>query len=344
MNYKLSVVLPTFNRASRLQKSLENYLLCAKNDEILFIIVDNASEDNTKEVVDSFMKEYSNIKYIKNLINIGLSRNIYRGFLEVETEYFMILADDDFITDGFFNLILNSTEKYPTAGVINHVPKNEDINGIYRQNPMLKETTLLNKGAKSFKITISASGAIPGIVYKTNLINQDLWLLDNTIYPQIRLSCEIAINHNILYLVSDESTLIPENDTIMDITKTRPLDYGIFERLEILFNVSKKLPKEDQQETLNAQSLNLFRWGSAVFKLMYIEDEKYAFRYLNKLLEHSFIRSSLLFWVSFLKVILYSNEIKESDKTKLLLKLFISIPTSIFNKNLYMSILYMIRK
>jgi glycosyltransferase involved in cell wall biosynthesis len=336
----LTVVLPTYNRAERLRKSLSNYLEAQESEKIEFIIVDNNSEDKTVEVIKWFAKKYPNIIYIQNKVNLGGNRSLFKGFLEVTTEYFMILADDDFITDGFFKLILDSIGKNPTAGVINHAPQNEVESGQYKQNTILAKTTLLNKGVEAFQITFNASGRIPGIVFKTNIINQEVWLLDNSIYPQIRLATEIAINHDVLYIVSNESTLIPKNDNVSQIWTSRPLDYGVIERLQILSDVSKKLPEIGKENTIQKLSGNLFSWASDIFCIMYKEDKEHAFNFLDELIKNKFIRSSLLFWMAFGRSIILDKEISVIDKCRFLFKMSLNVIYSTFNINLYSSMLY----
>ncbi len=85
MNYRLSVILPTYNRRDRLEKSLLNYL--EENIPCIeFIILDNASTDGTQELIQSIIKQDSRVKYFKNPQNIGYNRSLYRGFLAMIKE------------------------------------------------------------------------------------------------------------------------------------------------------------------------------------------------------------------------------------------------------------------
>lgn len=89
---KLSVVIPTKDRADTLLHTLrtvtkQNY----KNLEI--IISDNASLDNTKEIVMSYTDE--RIKYNNTRIRLGMSENWEYGLSLVTGDYVMFLGDDD---------------------------------------------------------------------------------------------------------------------------------------------------------------------------------------------------------------------------------------------------------
>ena len=67
----LSICIPTYNRAEYLVGALENIISDPAFDERVEIVIsDNASTDDTENVVGYFIKLYSNIYYYKNPENI----------------------------------------------------------------------------------------------------------------------------------------------------------------------------------------------------------------------------------------------------------------------------------
>ena len=72
INKKLSIVIPTYNRADFLDYSLEIHIPMLKEYGIEIAIFDNASTDNTQEIVSKWMKEYDYLTYHKNETNILL--------------------------------------------------------------------------------------------------------------------------------------------------------------------------------------------------------------------------------------------------------------------------------
>lgn len=67
--FKLSVIIPTRNRAKVLEKALQsivNQTLSQNHFEV--IVVDNGSTDNTKSIADSFVEKIDNLIYIHGLI------------------------------------------------------------------------------------------------------------------------------------------------------------------------------------------------------------------------------------------------------------------------------------
>ncbi len=91
---KISVVLPTYNRPDYIVLSLRSILNQKfKNFEIL--VLDDASTDNTEEVVLGFKDK--RIIYIKNKKNMGYAANIKKGFNMAQGKYIFMISDDDMI-------------------------------------------------------------------------------------------------------------------------------------------------------------------------------------------------------------------------------------------------------
>ena len=93
---KLQIILITYNRQEHLRKTFEQ-ILCdtspIKNFDIL--ILDNNSNDKTKDVADDFARNHPKIKYQKNKYNLGISGNIAKAMEMADKEYFWIICDDD---------------------------------------------------------------------------------------------------------------------------------------------------------------------------------------------------------------------------------------------------------
>ena len=69
---KITILIPTYNRASLIAKTIENCFLQSCGD-FTILIYDDGSTDNTTDVVNSIIKRYPNrIKYIKSKKNMGI--------------------------------------------------------------------------------------------------------------------------------------------------------------------------------------------------------------------------------------------------------------------------------
>lgn len=108
MNSLLTIAIPTWNRAPYLEANLTritDLLDSCQINEIEILVVDNASSDNTSEVVSKFQKKFSFVKYIKNDENIGPIANFLKAISVVETKYLHLLGDDDFLDEKYFEYI-----------------------------------------------------------------------------------------------------------------------------------------------------------------------------------------------------------------------------------------------
>ncbi len=91
---KLSVIIPTRNRASLLQKTLYSITRQTFPKEVFeVIIVDNGSTDNTQQVVEEFRNKIINLIYIYDN-NPGLHVGRHRGLITAKSEI-LVYADDD---------------------------------------------------------------------------------------------------------------------------------------------------------------------------------------------------------------------------------------------------------
>lgn len=95
----LSVVIPTFNRADMLKRALKSIVMQdCKPDEV--IVSDNASTDNTGEVLSGFEGCGFKLTYSRHPENVGMLKNWEHAISLVKTDQFLILADDDYLLPG----------------------------------------------------------------------------------------------------------------------------------------------------------------------------------------------------------------------------------------------------
>lgn len=119
----LSIVVITMNRADQLREALQSCVNCSLPKQTEFVIVDNASTDNTKDVVENFFKTHS-FPYIyefqSNNLGVGGGRN--RAFDLAKGEFAYFLDDDAIINpedySSFFLKPLEVFEQYPDIATI----------------------------------------------------------------------------------------------------------------------------------------------------------------------------------------------------------------------------------
>ena len=108
----LTIAIPTWNRAKYLALNLgqlmsvgSDFLKC-----IEILICDNASSDDTGNVIAGSIATHLPIRHIRNPENIGSDCNIAQCFNLANGHYVMILGDDDLLVDGALQIILELLE------------------------------------------------------------------------------------------------------------------------------------------------------------------------------------------------------------------------------------------
>jgi GT2 family glycosyltransferase len=112
---RVTVFIPTYNRASLLGSSIESILGQTFEDFVLEIS-DNASTDSTAEVVAAFTDP--RITYVRQPTNLGMLGNHNQFLGRVDTTYALILPDDDLIHPELLARSVAALDARPEAGIV----------------------------------------------------------------------------------------------------------------------------------------------------------------------------------------------------------------------------------
>jgi glycosyltransferase involved in cell wall biosynthesis len=112
---KVSICLPTFNRAGPLRHTLEA-LLGQTYPDFELVVCDDASTDDTADVVRSFGDR--RIRYARNPANLGLYPNWHCGLELAQGELIAIYHDHDMYLPTIVERSVALLDRYPTAGFV----------------------------------------------------------------------------------------------------------------------------------------------------------------------------------------------------------------------------------
>ena len=97
----LTIAIPTYNRSANLALLLGMIAPQLKDlGEIELLISDNASLDDTEEVVRRYLTCGLRCTYIRNQTNIGPDGNFLQCYFQAAGKYFWLFGDDDVIFPG----------------------------------------------------------------------------------------------------------------------------------------------------------------------------------------------------------------------------------------------------
>ena len=87
MRPQLTIAIPTYNRGNKLKLALENLLQCTKGKNVEILVSDNASTDNSEEVVRQVQRSHHEVQYFRNNSNLGFDGNFLNCFCRATGEY-----------------------------------------------------------------------------------------------------------------------------------------------------------------------------------------------------------------------------------------------------------------
>lgn len=125
---KVTILIPTFNRPAMLERALKSVIESGCGSLVLRVF-DNGSTDEAKAVIDRLKTPDIPIHYQKNPVNIGPIANFQQALGCVTTEYFVPLADDDWLYPDFVANALAILEADRTLGAAIYMTQARDCHG-----------------------------------------------------------------------------------------------------------------------------------------------------------------------------------------------------------------------
>jgi glycosyltransferase involved in cell wall biosynthesis len=112
----ISIGIPTYNRAAGNLREALSSAVTQTYPNIEIVVSDNASSDNTGELVQSFKDQ--RIRYYRQSENIGAHNNFNFCLEKARGDYFLLLHDDDLIDPDFVRLCVDALPDNGQVGVV----------------------------------------------------------------------------------------------------------------------------------------------------------------------------------------------------------------------------------
>jgi glycosyltransferase involved in cell wall biosynthesis len=146
----LSICVPTFNRGRYLENCLESIRksLGTADSRVEICISDNASSDNTSEIVELASRSL-NINYRRNPKNMGMAQNFLDVVSMAKGKYVWLVGDDDLLMPNGIDKLLKLINDYPEIDFF--YVNAYHLNSFYLENyPHPFDTDLLPKVMEKF--------------------------------------------------------------------------------------------------------------------------------------------------------------------------------------------------
>ncbi|MFT5781073.1 MAG: glycosyltransferase involved in cell wall biosynthesis [Pseudomonas sp.] len=110
--HSIDIIIPTYNYGHFLGRCLDSVLAQTYGD-FSVLVIDNASQDNTRELMQSYCQLDPRIRYERNETNLGPSHSVLKAYEMTTARYWVMLCADDYWLPTFL-------EKCLARGLLEH--------------------------------------------------------------------------------------------------------------------------------------------------------------------------------------------------------------------------------
>ncbi|MFO7800591.1 glycosyltransferase family 2 protein [Rhodohalobacter sp.] len=138
----VSAVIPTHNRAEILERAIQS-VLDQTWENIEIVIVDDASEDETPQLLESLSDKHKNLKVIQNSTSKGASASRNIAIKNAEGEYIAGLDDDDIWRPNRIELLMEEFQEGYSAVTSNDRMDFGEKEIVWKKKPIITLHDLL---------------------------------------------------------------------------------------------------------------------------------------------------------------------------------------------------------
>ena len=107
------------------------------------VIMDNASSDNTTEVVTQYLLRHPEVRYFRHQENLGVDRNYDEAVNYARGEYCWLMSDDDLLCPRAINKVLSALEGGEDLVIVNAESRNSDLSVLIEKQLLKHESTVI---------------------------------------------------------------------------------------------------------------------------------------------------------------------------------------------------------
>lgn len=113
----VSIGVPTYNRAAGLRRALDS-ARAQDYPRLEIVVSDNASSDETRRVCEEAAAADPRVRYVRQPENVGAIRNFAEVLRRSSGEFFMWLADDDWLHPSYVSACAQALARDPDLALV----------------------------------------------------------------------------------------------------------------------------------------------------------------------------------------------------------------------------------
>lgn len=143
MNKRISVIMGVYNCAETIVEALDSiYAQTYKNFSL--IVCDDASQDNTYEIVREYAQHHDNIVLLKNETNLKLAATLNHCLKYADTEYIARMDGDDISLPSRFEKEIHFLDTHPEYSFVSCPMIYFDEGGVWKTGTAIENPTSEN--------------------------------------------------------------------------------------------------------------------------------------------------------------------------------------------------------
>lgn len=117
-NSLCDIIMPVWNQLLHTKKCIESI---QKNTELphRLIIIDNASDDDTRKYLEELARRYENITLIRNEENLGFIKAVNEGLKKSNAKFACLMNNDTIPAAGWLKRLIDLAESKSDIGLVN---------------------------------------------------------------------------------------------------------------------------------------------------------------------------------------------------------------------------------
>lgn len=242
---EVSTIIPVYNNSKYLEDCF-NSLVSQTLKDIEIIAIDDASTDNSYEILKSYQEKYPNIHVYKNETNKGQGATRNRGLELATGEYIGFVDSDDFIDPKMYETMYEGAKKnnYPDIITTGIAPTKQDEKFQNTTDNIQRREGCLQSIKRDPMIIFWESPACWNKIFRKDKI-KDLKFLTNCMWEDIAFTYSMMAKSDTVLSFAN-----PDYHYRRDITRgVSSKGYQVNDHILDIFRVEDELEKEAKKES-----------------------------------------------------------------------------------------------
>ncbi len=315
--FLVSIVLPTYNRAHLLPRSIDS-VLAQTYSEWELLIVDDRSTDGTQDVVHEYVNRDRRIRYVANTHKQGCAGARNQGREVASAEFIAFIDSDD------------TWRPHHLRAIMDLFAGNDDVDWIYADSEIVEDGVVVTPSVfgelwqNRHKLRVSRRGAL-SVMDSNGLLEHAIQyglyaacqssvmrrrLFESTSFDEDLQATEdwlfaleiIYKGHRIGYVDDVHFTYVlhPHSISANPRSKTVRENLAVYEEFEKFYEIvpQRMVLNRDQQLVVKRRLADMYFWFFCRGGYLLIGDYRTAHRYLSKCIRLRPLR--MLFWREYL--------------------------------------------